>query len=208
MFDLTPWGVVDEAVLRSFKRLLADMGLLLHNRPDGYQFALKSGLYAFVSLMFEKLRYRSAANDSKGKGPLKDFDLIKQYIKENFQVDLDQTKIGLELGMSRSKMYRVLRAVGASGTNDLINYYRAEHAGHLLRNTKKSVASIAAESGFTSDVSFYRVFKEYIGVPPAEYRKKPNVTAAPVGIQGYAAVNAPESVGLLKRYAGLQVLKE
>jgi AraC-like DNA-binding protein len=192
--------------LVSMQRCLADMGLLLHFRPDGYQFGIKSGLYMFVSLMFRHLKY-SAEQESlpQAEDCLRDFDLIKQYIKERFRESVDQAQIGRALGMSRAKVYRVLRSAGSESTKGLTNFYRVEHAKHLLKNTGSSIGFIAAESGFDSDSSFYRVFREVTGITPQEFRKSPLKKMESAGIQGYSMYSVSSSVSLLKEYSSGRV---
>jgi AraC-like DNA-binding protein len=195
--------VLNADTLDIFRRQLAEMGLLLHSRPDGYQFAVKSGLYAFIAAMFRTLRYRFVSETTlpQTEEYLQDFDLVKQYIKQHFKEEIDQAQIGRALGMSRSKVYRVLRSASSSSTKDMTNYYRVEYAKHLLKSTEQPVQYIVAESGFASDASFYRVFREVAGTSPQEYRKTPEKRTESAGIQGYAQYSVPESIELLREYA-------
>jgi len=193
---------LEEETKALFRRLLAEMGLLLHERTDGYQFAIKSGLYSFIGAMFRYLKYETAqlaANVQSGDF-LRDFDMIKQYIKSHFKENIGQEQIGRELGMSRAKVYRILREADGTSTKDMTNYYRVEHAKHLLKNGDKSVSFIAAESGFESDSSFFRVFKEFAGVSPKEYRIAPMRKTEQTGIQGYTKYSVSDSIALLKKY--------
>jgi AraC-like DNA-binding protein len=195
-------GLIPEETTAIFQHLLAEMGLLLHERPDGYQFAIKSGLYAFIGAMFRYLKYEAAqgAVNMQSDEYLRDFDLIKQYIKLHFKENIGQDQIGHELGMSRSKVYRVLRQAGGRSTKDMTNYYRVEYAKHLLRNGENSITFIAQESGFESDSSFFRVFKESEGISPQKYRASPARKVEQAGIQGYSNYSAPDSIALLKSF--------
>jgi len=102
--------------------------------------------------------------------------------------------------MSSAKIYRVLKAAGGESTKDLTNYYRVEHAKHLLTGTKNSVQYIADESGFNSAASFFRIFREMTGVTPQEYRRQPVRRIEATGIQGYGRYSVPESQNLLRGY--------
>ncbi|WP_340114790.1 helix-turn-helix domain-containing protein [Maribellus mangrovi] len=48
---------------------------------------------------------------------------------------------------------------------------RLEHAGTLLKSTKKSISEIAYDSGFENSSHFSRIFKEKFGLSPLQYRK-------------------------------------
>jgi AraC family transcriptional regulator, exoenzyme S synthesis regulatory protein ExsA len=49
---------------------------------------------------------------------------------------------------------------------------RLDYAVVLLTNTEKSIADIAAESGFVSNAHFSRTFSQKFGVSPLHYRKQ------------------------------------
>jgi AraC-like DNA-binding protein/quercetin dioxygenase-like cupin family protein len=191
-----------DAVKADLRRILSEMGLLLHNKPDGYQFALKSGLYAFIGILFRHLKYEKPEQAPAGRTEeyLQDFDVIKRYIKQHFKENIDQASIGRALGMSRAKVYRVLRAASESSSRDMTNYYRVERAKHLLKSSHLSISYIATESGFDSVSSFYRVFREMTGASPQEYRTSPTRKTESAGIQGYARYSVPESLSLLRKY--------
>lgn len=52
-----------------------------------------------------------------------------------------------------------------------VNHKRIEFAKDLLINSKESISTIAQSVGFSSDISFRRLFKEKEGITPGEYRK-------------------------------------
>ena len=49
---------------------------------------------------------------------------------------------------------------------------RLAYAEVLLTSTERSIADIAAESGFESNAHFSRTFSQKFGVPPLHYRKQ------------------------------------
>ena len=61
--------------------------------------------------------------------------------------------------------------------SQLVAQYRVEHAKTILLDPQyvsdhDAVAAATALSGFTSDSSFYRVFKDLTGLTPLQYRHK------------------------------------
>ncbi|PGZ15177.1 AraC family transcriptional regulator [Bacillus cereus] len=182
---------------------LAKIGLLLHEKPDGYQFFVKSQLYYLIGKFFHHLSYRISETNANisPKEEFEDFNLIKQYIKEHFKENLKQEQLCKAIGMSRSKLYRSLKSVGSVSTKDLTNYYRIEYTKNLLRNTKYSIPYIVTESGFESDSSFYRVFKDLTGVSPKHYRESSSPKIIYTGIQGYTVYPISDAILLLREYS-------
>jgi AraC-like DNA-binding protein len=89
---------------------------------------------------------------------------------------------------------------GSDSIKALLNYYRVEYAKNLLANSTLSIPYIVYESGFESDSSFYRVFKEFTGLPPNQYRALPGEKIVPPGIQGYATFHPEDVARLLREY--------
>lgn len=55
--------------------------------------------------------------------------------------------------------------------NRYVTDIRLNNAALLLKTTDKSILTAALESGFNSISYFNRMFKEYYGKTPGEYRK-------------------------------------
>jgi AraC-like DNA-binding protein len=187
----------------AIRSTLAEMGLLLYEKPDGYPFALRSGLYRFISLLFSRVRYNKIIKPTENGATvrqLKDFDRIQQYIKEHYKEEISIGRLSVEVGMSRAKIFKVLKAAGSASVHSLVNYYRVEYAKNLLSNSTLTIPYIAVESGFESDSSFYRVFKEVTSLAPNQYRADPGEKAVPLGIQGYALFRSSDAVQILREY--------
>ncbi|MBC7959574.1 MAG: helix-turn-helix transcriptional regulator, partial [Vallitaleaceae bacterium] len=55
--------------------------------------------------------------------------------------------------------------------NDYLNSFRLNYAVHLIRTTHKSLAEIYNESGFDSQRTFNRVFKNTYEMTPSKFRE-------------------------------------
>ncbi|MDR3336281.1 MAG: AraC family ligand binding domain-containing protein [Treponema sp.] len=103
----------------SFRSTLAEMGLLIHEKPDGYPFALKSCFYRFISLLFNRDRagpaYDKIARPEEIRATdqqLEDFDRIQQYIRDHCKEEIPIDSLTAGIGMSRAKIFKVLKAAG------------------------------------------------------------------------------------------------
>ncbi|MDR1539223.1 MAG: AraC family transcriptional regulator [Clostridiales bacterium] len=195
---------VDSAAAELFRRDLAHIGLLLFDRPNGYQFFVKSRLLNFIGAMFQNLRYQvEHAESSPSDNRLEDFDAVKRYIKKRFAEEIRIEQMCRDLAISRAKLYRVLKEAGTESYKSIVNYYRVENAKELLRNTNSSISYISQASGFESVSSFYRVFKELTSLSPNSYRERPQAKDAPVGVQGYASYSVQQAVSVLRDYCAV-----
>ncbi|RWY54049.1 AraC family transcriptional regulator [Mucilaginibacter gilvus] len=67
--------------------------------------------------------------------------------------------------------HRVFVAMMGETVNAFTNRMRNEKTARLLRLSKKTIAEIATECGFSSTATLSRSFKKYFGVSPGQYRK-------------------------------------
>lgn len=98
---------------------------------------------------------------------------LNSIIKENISnSELDINFICSSIGMSRASFYNKLKSVTDISANDYINKVRLEYAKSLIISTNMSFIEISFKSGFTSSNYFSRLFKQYTGMTPTQFRNK------------------------------------
>jgi AraC family L-rhamnose operon regulatory protein RhaS len=76
-----------------------------------------------------------------------------------------------EIGLSRRHLTRLFRKTTGVSFADYLEHLRLKHACSLLRETNRSITSIAFEIGFEDVSSFCRAFRRKIGEPPLKWRQ-------------------------------------
>lgn len=77
-----------------------------------------------------------------------------------------------KLGMSRSQLFRKMKAVLQMAPSDFIRSFRLRKAKYLLENTDLNVNEVTWKVGFSNPTHFSRIFKEEFGVSPSSYGNK------------------------------------
>jgi AraC family transcriptional regulator, activator of mtrCDE len=75
-----------------------------------------------------------------------------------------------EAAMSRATFMRAFSAHSDSSPLALLSHVRMQLASTMLRQTKKSIADVAAEVGYQSEAAFSKRFKELYGIAPGKFR--------------------------------------
>lgn len=97
--------------------------------------------------------------------------LAMQYITKNFDQNLRIHDIAAELGVSRSYLSSCFKkSVGCSPQAFILNL-RMERAGSLLRTTTLPVNVISGAVGYQDQLAFSKIFKQFYGVSPRDFRK-------------------------------------
>ena len=100
-------------------------------------------------------------------------DLIYQtvsYISANFKKKLSLEEMAKDLGVSKYVLSRLFSKTFHRNFNQYLNDARLNYACHRLENTSDSITNICLDSGFESQRTFNRVFKERYKISPSDYR--------------------------------------
>ena len=79
-------------------------------------------------------------------------------------------KIARGLNISHQHLWRKLNYEGTS-YQQIKNQLRRDMAIHFLSNTQLSISEIAYKIGYTAERPFYKMFNQWTGIPPRQYRR-------------------------------------
>ncbi len=109
---------------------------------------------------------------------IEDYDLtyhIASFVAEHFQEPLTLTELAKHLNVSKFYLSRTFSSKLNTSFNRYINYIRANYALTLIQSTNYTLTRISVDSGFESQRTFNRAFKEIFGLTPSEYRQRTNI---------------------------------
>ena len=88
------------------------------------------------------------------------------------QVEITMDEVITALATNRSDFFEAVRAVTDKTPTDYINNLRLEEAKRMLENnTGLNVELIAENCGFSTRMTFYRLFSDRYQITPAKYRR-------------------------------------
>lgn len=96
---------------------------------------------------------------------------VLQYINKNISdPDLNVENIAEELFLSRSQLYRKIKALTGETANEFLRKIRLERAKQIIENSDESISEISYKVGFSSPSYFSKCFKSHFGVLPTELK--------------------------------------
>ena len=97
---------------------------------------------------------------------------IRDIVAANYaDEDFGLPELCEEIGMSRSQLFRKMKALIEGSPSDYIRKYRMQQAQLLLQTAQYSVKEVAYQVGFKDIPHFSRTFQETFGVPPSAASK-------------------------------------
>lgn len=96
---------------------------------------------------------------------------IIEYMKENYSdPDFYMTSLVEEFGLSDKTIAKLIKGYLNMTFSEYLEELRLQKALHLLDHTDNSIKQVAASSGFSSENTFFKVFKRKFGISPGNYR--------------------------------------
>src|SRR5262245_30185580 len=89
------------------------------------------------------------------------------------------SNLAKRVGLSRTRLAERFRHFLGESPMAYLAQWRLKLGAEILQLTEDSVAEVAAAVGYGSEAAFNRAFKREFNCPPAQFRRKRNVTPAP-----------------------------
>lgn len=96
---------------------------------------------------------------------------VQNYIQLNYEKSITISDLSEQINISRSHLFRIYKAVTGSSIKEYIVAVRMNEARSLLSDTNYTAAVVASLVGYSHYTTFFKMFKDYTGYSPQEYRR-------------------------------------
>lgn len=160
-----PW---QKNILQSLEKLYE----IYHQKAFGYELEMKNYLGSLWLELIKEVKVekkRSAGEIPQDETRVKTaLQYIHRYYIENISLEM----IAKSANISKSECCRSFKRILKVTPFEYLMEYRVSKAAELLLNSKKSIATIAFDTGFNGISYFGKVFKTYRLCAPSEFRKR------------------------------------
>ncbi|MBM1107770.1 response regulator [Aurantibacter crassamenti] len=96
---------------------------------------------------------------------------VLDYINKNIgDADLNVELLADDMHLSRSQLYRKIKAMTGMTANEFIRKIRLEKAKQMIESSDESISEIGYKVGFSSPSYFTKCFKSHFGILPTEVK--------------------------------------
>lgn len=135
-------------------------------KRKGYEWKLK--------ILFQQFIYE-ALYDLKNPPPnyanITRVEKALNYINEHYTNPIKISELCSMIKLSRGHFTKIFKNITDKTPIEYINQVRIEHSKDLLVTTSLHIKTIAMQTGFSDEFYFTRVFKQYEGCSPSQYRQ-------------------------------------
>lgn len=104
--------------------------------------------------------------------PYEQMARVIEYIRREYRNPIEPKQLAEIAHLSVSQLERKFRKIFHASPTQYITRVRVNAACHELTTTNKKIAAIARELGFYDHSYFTKRFTEFMGMAPADYRRK------------------------------------
>lgn len=195
---------INENVYNKIRGILAMMMNVVINNEDPYNLLIKKYLLDLVIVLVDKF----TVNDKREDISIKEsedrlLDIVK-YINKNYREnDLTISEIAGEFFLNSQYLSRYFKENMGVSIKGFIDNLRLNKSLNDLKVTKDRIIDIAHRHGFADEKSYYRVFKNVLGITPNQYREINSIKLTKDGKINYFNTNSKETLVNLFQYLRL-----
>lgn len=159
------------AEIRPIQNLLENMLWLMAEKRRDRCIALQATMGL---LMMQLLDYTEKLNLGEETFDLNLMIRVLRYIEENYR-DGKLNDLCHLLGCDIYWLSRAIKKLAGKNYKELLQIKRLNQAAFMLLNTRAAISDISLAVGYDNTSYFHRLFRDYYGVSPKEYRREKKI---------------------------------
>jgi AraC family L-rhamnose operon regulatory protein RhaS len=161
---------LDNEMLQEVRRMLNMMLVEFEAKQSGFGSVLRAQ-FAQLVVFLSRSYSRSGVRVRGPKSGLRLAETVG-YLQDHCTEELSLEGLAQRSGLSRRHFVRLFRALYGTTPVQYLLSLRLDRAAGFLRTTDMRITEIAFACGFTDSNYFTRLFRNRIGMPPRQYRRR------------------------------------
>lgn len=152
-------------------QIINELNLCYQFGTLGFEIEIKQQLLGVFRLLIQRATTVKQSDTSTQSIWVKE---VLDYIEQNFQNPITLQDLSAHVHISREYLCRIFSQFSQMTPITYLNQYRICKSMELLLETNKTITEIAGLCGFNHCSYFNKLFLQYVGCTPMEYRHRSN----------------------------------
>lgn len=144
------------------------------NHDYAYELAIKasiSRIFLWIVRYWHKLNVDLSNEQLPNKDMLEIIQKSLDFVAQNYYDDIKASEVAKMCNLSYSYFSRIFKQYMKKSFSEYVTYIRITNAEKLLVSTDMPITTIASECGFATSSYFIKLFHQYKGMSPSQFRK-------------------------------------
>jgi len=155
-------------VIKFFEKALTEAS----EQQFGYKLVIQSLCPRIIIAMARSAGYKNTITTKSLSYPNNRMCVISDFVTDNMLSNISPNDIAKFMNLSEKQISRIVFASEGFSTKRFIIQEKINYSKKLIREDVLSLSEISDLLKFTNASHFSKVFKQYIGITPSEYRMK------------------------------------
>lgn len=156
--------------------LSPDIRTLIHKlfcayeaKEFGYELSVRHCLLQMFYLLLKDAKPSKQSAQNTKSTVIK---TVLDYMKQHYREPISLQQLAKEAHVSKEYLCRLFHRVSGYSLMEYLNRYRIRQSTFLLLQTEDRISDIALSCGFSHSSYYGKLFLDYMGCTPTEYRKQ------------------------------------
>ncbi|MFA9464584.1 MAG: response regulator [Velocimicrobium sp.] len=143
----------------------------LSENSNSYDFRSPKELVAFIEFKLEEIWFFISESGKKSYSVVV-LEAVRYIKRQYYDPQLSSAQVANHVNISASWLSTKFKEEVGIGVSDFMNGIRVEQAKEMFDRGDYMIYEVSEKVGFTSSQYFSKIFKEFVGVTPNQYRRK------------------------------------
>lgn len=162
---------LDFAERQEFMRLCERINIERINKNRGWQTLLKNYLCEIL-VFYSRLDITAKRAEKENDSVKATIEAIIKYLEANYSSNVTGAELAKISGVTTEHILKQFKSELSISPSEYLRRYRIAKSMEMLRSSELAVSEIAKLCGFVDMSAYSRLFKQYEGETPSNYRKR------------------------------------
>jgi AraC-like DNA-binding protein len=161
----------DSSLAEELRPILFELKQAAEGGTPSDRHLVDANLRRFLGVVIKRRGQETAQTDLSGDSQQRQLSPALAYVADHFRETITLDQVAQTMHLSASRTRHLFKNLTTIGFKEYVTKLRFDEAKLLLLKTQINICDIASAVGYSNTYQFYKVFKRYASMSPADYRR-------------------------------------